>query len=202
MTTLYMYHPSTRQFLGSRPAQIVGGKEILRSAHAVTQHPPDIPAGHAARWTGAAWEIVEDHRQTPDATGLPQGGTPYWLPEEGDTWQSPPRYMAELGPSPAGSVTTRPEKPSATLLEEARAAKTADIQSGYDAALAASLTMPTSAPTAQDVSIGAALFAVDDAEGLAFVRQTHAARRDELLAAVAAAESVEAVRAIEVSYAV
>lgn len=91
---------------------------------------------------------------------------------------------------------------AARALPDARAAKTAEIQSGYDAALAASLTMPTETPTAQDVSIGAALFAVDDAEGLAFVRQTHAARRDELLAAVAAAESLEAVQAVEVSYAV
>ena len=87
-------------------------------------------------------------------------------------------------------------------LEDVKAAKTAEIQSGYDAALAASLTMPVDSPTAQDVSIGAALFAVDDAEGLAFVRETHAARRDELLAAVEAADTVEAVQTIEVSYAV
>ena len=87
-------------------------------------------------------------------------------------------------------------------LEDIKTAKTAEVLSGYDAALAASLTMPTETPTAQDVSIGAALFAVDDAEGLAFVRQTHAARRDELLATVEAAESVEAVQAVEVSYAV
>ena len=107
-------------------------------------------------------------------------------------------------------------------LPDAKEAKTAEILSGYDAALAASLTMPVDSPTAQDVAVGAALFAVDDAEGLSlqdvavgaalfavddaeglsFVRQTHAARRDELLAAVAAAETVEAVRAVEVSYAV
>ena len=91
---------------------------------------------------------------------------------------------------------------AARALPDARAAKTAEVLSGYDAALAASLTMPVDSPTAQDVSIGAALFAVDDAEGLAFVRETHAARRDELLAAVEAADTVEAVRAVEVSYAV
>lgn len=91
---------------------------------------------------------------------------------------------------------------AARALPDAKAAKTAEVLSGYDAALAASLTMPVDSPTAQDVSIGAALFAVDDAEGLAFVRETHAARRDELLAAVEAAESVEAVQTIEVSYAV
>lgn len=91
---------------------------------------------------------------------------------------------------------------AARALPDAKAAKTAEVLSGYDAALAASLTMPTETPTAQDVSIGAALFAVDDAEGLAFVRETHAARRDELLAAVEAADTVEAVQAVEVSYAV
>ena len=96
----------------------------------------------------------------------------------------------------------RREEDAARALPDAKAAKTAEVLSGYDAALAASLTMPVDSPTAQDVSIGAALFAVDDAEGLAFVRETHAARRDELLAAVAAAESVEAVQTIEVSYAV
>ena len=62
--------------------------------------------------------------------------------------------------------------------------------------------MPAAAPTAQDVSIGAALFAVEDAEGLTYVQSRHAARRDELLAAVDAADSVEAVQAVDVSYGV
>lgn len=101
---------------------------------------------------------------------------------------------------PDGRITFSP--PAGPTPEEARAVKTAEILSGYDAALAASLTMPAENPTAQDVAVGAALFAVEDAEGLAFVRETHTARRDELLAAVAAAETVEAVRAVEVIYAV
>lgn len=94
------------------------------------------------------------------------------------------------------------EAEAALALPTAKAARRAEILSGYDAALAASLTMPTKNPTAQDVAVDAALFAVEDVEGLVFVRETHAARRDELLAAVAAAETVEAVRAVEVSYAV
>lgn len=202
MTTLYDFHPQTGEFLGSREAQVVGGKALTRSAYSTITPPPEIPIGHTARWTGTAWEVVEDHRQKMDSTGTPQGGTPYWLPGEGDDWQSPPRYLNELGPLPEGAVTTRPEKPSAVLLEEARDAKRIEVLSGYDAALAASLTMPVDSPTAQDVSIGAALFAVDDAEGLAFVRETHAARRDELLATVEAADTAEAVQAVEVSYAV
>ena len=201
MTTLYTFDLATGEYTGSRPAQVVNGKELIRSACATPTPPPVIPDGHAARWTGTAWEIVEDHRQKMDNTGTPQGGTPYWLPGE-DDWQSPPRYLKELGPLPAGAVTVRPEKPAARLLEEARAVKTAEIQSGYDAALAASLTMPAATPTVQDVAVGAALFAVEDAEGLTYVQALHAARRDELLAAVEAAESVEAVQAVEVSYAV
>lgn len=85
------------------------------------------------------------------------------------------------------------EEAAARALPDAKSAKQSEIQNGYDAALAASLTMPATAPTAQDVSIGAALFAVEDAEGLTYVQTRHAARRDELLAAVEAAETVEAV---------
>ncbi len=57
-------------------------------------------------------------------------------------------------------------------------------------------------PTPQDVTIGAAAFAAEDAEGLAYVMQTHAAHRAELLAAVAAATTVVAVQDMVVSYAV
>ena len=92
------------------------------------------------------------------------------------------------------------KKAAARALPDAKAAKCTEIQGGYDAALAASLTMPATAPTAQDVSIGAALFAVEDAEGLTYVQTRHAARRDELLAAVDAAETVEAVQAVVVDY--
>ena len=92
------------------------------------------------------------------------------------------------------------EEAAARALPDAKEAKTAEVLSGYDAALAASLTMPAAMPTSQDVAVGAALFAVDDAEGLAFVQERHAARRDELLAAVDAADSVEAVQAVDVSY--
>ena len=94
------------------------------------------------------------------------------------------------------------EEAAARALPDAKAAKRTEIRNGYDAALAASLTMPVAAPTTQDVAVGAALFAVEDAEGLTYVQSRHAARRNELLATVEAAESVEAVQAVEVSYAV
>ena len=92
------------------------------------------------------------------------------------------------------------EEAAARALPDAKSAKQSEIQNGYDAALAASLTMPSTAPTAQDVSIGAALLAVEDAEGLAYVQALHSARRDDLLAAVEAAETVEAVQAVVVDY--
>ena len=60
--------------------------------------------------------------------------------------------------------------------------------------------MPAAAPTAQDVAVGAALFAIEDAEGLTYVQTRHVARRDELLAAVDAAETVETVQAVVVDY--
>lgn len=92
------------------------------------------------------------------------------------------------------------EEAAARALPDAKSAKQSEIQNGYDAALAASLTMPAASPTAQDVSIGAALLAVEDAEGLAYVQALHSARRDDLLAAVEAAETVEAVQAVVVDY--
>lgn len=92
------------------------------------------------------------------------------------------------------------EEAAARALPDAKSAKQNEIQNGYDAALAASLTMPAASPTAQDVSIGAALLAVEDAEGLAYVQALHSARRDDLLAAVEAAETVEAVQAVVVDY--
>ena len=109
MTTLYTFDLASGEYTGSRPAQVVNGKELIRSACATLTPPPFVPDGHVARWTGTAWEIVEDHRQKIDNTGTLQGGTPYWLPSEGDNYQSQPRYMKELGPLPEGAVTTKPE---------------------------------------------------------------------------------------------
>lgn len=198
MTTLYTFHPASGEYTGSRAAQIVGGKELTRSAWAVATPPPAVPEGFAARWTGTAWELVEDHRRHADATGTQTNGTAYWLPAEGDDWQSPPRYLTELGPLPSGAVTVRPEKPLAVIKEE----KKHDIRSACDAAIIASLTMPAASPSATEVSVAAASLAAVDPDGPDTLLALHVARRDELLAAVAAAETVEAVQAVEVSYAV
>lgn len=152
---------------------------------------------------GKGWVMVDDHRERKPPlfdAALEQDATDYWLP--GDTHASPARQMKEPGPLPDGALTERPAKTDAELLTEAQKAKRAEVQAGYDAAVAASLTMPQANPTEQDITIGAAAFAAEDAEGLAYVMQTHAARRTELLAAVEAADTAGAVEAIIVSYAV
>lgn len=152
---------------------------------------------------GKGWVMVDDHRERKPPlfdAALEQDATDYWLPE--DTHDTPARQMKEIGPLPDGALTERPAKTDAKLLEEAKGTKTAEIAAGYDAAVAASLTMPTANPTEQDITIGAAAFAAEDAEGLAYIMQVHATRRDELLAAVEAADTVGDVLAILVSYAV
>lgn len=152
---------------------------------------------------GKGWVMVDDLRERKPPffdAALAQDATDYWLP--GDTNSSPARQMKEIGPLPTGALTKRPAKTDAEMLAEAQADKRAEVHGGYDAAVAASLTMPTANPTEQDITIGAAAFAAEDAEGLAYIMQTHAARRTELLAAVEAAETAGDVLAIVVSYAV
>ena len=134
---------------------------------------------------GKGWVMVDDHRERKSPlfdVALVQEALDYWLP--GDTHDTPARQMKEVGPLPTGALTERPAKTDADLLAEAQADKRAEVQAGYDAAVAASLTMPQANPTEQDITIGAAAFAAEDAEGLAYIMQTHAARRTELLTAV------------------
>ena len=174
---LHMYDLKTGEYTGSRDAtQRPNGEYILEATGATpVALPADIPAGHVARWTGEAWETVEDHRQHMDERGRKEGGTPYWLP--GDTWRSEPRYIEDLGPLPEGALFEKPERP----LDEYKADKRREIAAGYTAALTATLTMPAEAPSPVEVATGAALFAVDDAVGLVDVQMILIARRDELL---------------------
>ena len=193
---LHMYDLKTGEYTGSRDAtQRPNGEYILEATGATAvAWPADIPAGHVARWNGDVWETVEDHRQHMDERGRKEGGTPYWLP--GDTWRSEPRYIEDLGPLPEGALFEKPERP----LDEYKADKRREIAAGYTAALTATLTMPAESPSAADVATGAALFAADDAVGLADVQTILTTRRDELLEAVEAAQRRETVSAIVVSY--
>ena len=198
-TMMYMFDAKTREYKGSRPAQELNGKALTKSAFATPTPPPaSIPEGHVARWTGSEWELVEDHRQHLDSTGTKQGGTPYWLPSEGDDWQSPPRYTEDLGPLPSGATRQRPEKPLSVVREE----KEREIRSACDAAIIPSLTMPAASPSATEVSVAAASLAAVDPDGPDTLLALHAARRDELLALVRAADSIAAVQQVEVSYAI
>ena len=66
----------------------------------------------------------------------------------------------------------------------------------------ASLTMPTASPSTTEVAVAVASLASVDPDGPGTILVLHTARRDELLAAVAAADSTAALADVEVSYAV
>ena len=193
---LHMYDLKTGEYTGSRDATLrPNGEPILEATGATpVALPADIPAGHVARWTGEAWEAVEDHRQHMDERGRKEGGTQYWLP--GDTWRSESRYTEELGPLPTEALLERPERP----LDEYKADKRREITAGYTTALTATLTMPAESPSAADVATGAALFAADDVVGLADVQMILMARREDLLVAVDAAARREELDAIIINY--
>ncbi|WP_302548637.1 phage tail protein [uncultured Desulfovibrio sp.] len=143
------------------------------------------------------WVLVEDHRQRAEphfAAEDVQPGTDYWLPE--DTYLSPARHMQHPGPLPANALTKRPEQP----LAEVKAAKNAIIIAAHESALAGAVAL--SDPTPSTVAVEAGLLAVSDPEGLEYVRNSLAARRDALLAAVEAAKTAQDVQAIAVSSAV
>lgn len=193
---LHMFDLKTGEYTGSRDAtQRPNGEYILEATGATpVALPASIPSGHVARWTGDAWETVEDHRQHMDERGRKEGGTQYWLP--GDTWRSEPRYTDELGPLPENALLVRPERP----LDEYKADKRREIAAGYTAALTATLTMPAESPSAAEVATGAALFAADDAVGLADVQVILTSRRNEFLTAVDAATNREYLEALTIDY--
>lgn len=89
-------------------------------------------------------------------------------------------------------------------LSEAQAAKRTSINAGFDAAMTASLTMPSSSTPALAFEVAYAIYdwRTEDPDGYAALLAIHTARRNALLAAVEAAETAEAVQAIAVSYAV
>ena len=146
--------------------------------------PPDGPwKCQWPRWTGTDWELVPDHRErsTPlYPADLAQKATDYWVPAEGDDWQSQPRQMKEIGPLPDGAVTERPEKPTELALSEAREAKLAD----FDRVMA-DIDQRLIRPLANGET--------DIVAGINSIQ----ARNRERRAQVVAAETVEAVEAIE-----
>ena len=168
--------------------------------NATRQAPPVGPWGRQwPRWTGTEWELVPDHRERSATTypaDLVQEATGYWLPDEGDDWQSQPRHAKDIGPLPEGAVTERPEKP----LTAAQAEKRREIEAGYEAALVAALTMPIADPTPMTVSVETSALLAVDPDAVDSIRAVLDARRADLLAAVEAADTVAEVEVIAVSY--
>lgn len=111
---IYKYDPKTKELTGSKPAQKrPNGEFITDVLNATTVEPPALEDKQQAVWNGTAWDTVEDHRKK---LGVPDSGTPYWLP--GDSWNTPARYMTELGPLPEGALLEAPAKTDEELVAE------------------------------------------------------------------------------------
>ena len=100
----------------------------------------------------------------------------------------------------------RAKQPAAPTppLAEVQTAKRALINAGFDAAMTASLTMPSSSTPALAFEVAYAIYdwRTEDPDGYAVLLAIHTARRDALLATVDAATTVEAVQEISIAYAV
>lgn len=175
MTTAYQY--TTDGYY----ADTVEDYGLLPSNATHTPPPPALP-GHVLRWTGEAWEQVENHK---GKQGYVNGQ---------------PHTVVDYGPLPEGWSDAPPPPP----LDEAREIKRHEILTGFDAAMSASLTMPSASAPPTPFAVAEALYdwRTSSADEYADLLSIHAARRDELLAALEAAETSEDVLALGVSYAV
>ena len=212
---LHEFDLTTDEYVKSRPAgKRPNGEPVLVSAAATPDAPGPEKDGYKQVWIAkgvksqyadtdltvsskgqtGAWYYIVDHRQITGEDGVKSGGTKYWLP--GDGYLAQPRYMENLGSLPADALLTEPEKP----LEIVQADKRAEIRRGYEAALVATLTMPSSSPGQGEIATQAALFAATDAEGLDYVLSALAVQRDALLMSVAEAASLEEIEAVAVTY--
>ncbi len=100
-------------------SEIKGEAVWLTPANATLIEPPASIEKHVRVFKNGVWTQVEDNR-----------GTEYWLP--GDTWQTEPRKMEDLGPLPDGVLLERPEKPFSQLKIE----KLNEINTAYQQAIA------------------------------------------------------------------
>lgn len=130
----YKFNADTKEYLYVEDAfrdpleSKAQGRDVwLLPADSTFSEPMEAKKGYAVCWNGKAWEYKEDHRQKRDKGGMivEGSGTPYWL--KGDTWESPARYMTELGELPEGAMLARPEKP----LEVLRKEKLSDLNSAF-----------------------------------------------------------------------
>lgn len=135
----YKFDYLTKEFLYSQEA-FLDPLESLRLGKEVYLLPPDSTFtkplkqkdGYAVVWDGTVWGYVPDHRRKRDEHGFIEGsGTPYWLSR--DTWETPARYMTELGDLPDGALLKQPEKPFSEYQQEKfaeLAAKTSEAEKG------------------------------------------------------------------------
>lgn len=100
-------------------SEIKGEAVWLIPANATLIESPSAVEKHVRVFKSGAWVQVEDNR-----------GVKYWLP--GDTWQTEPREMKDLGPLPYGALLERPEKPFSQLKIE----KLNEINALYQQAIA------------------------------------------------------------------
>ena len=135
----YTYDEDTHEFLYSEEAfrdpleSEKQGKDVyLLPANSTFSIPLQHKEGYAVVWDNTSWVYKEDHRQKRDKGGVPiEGtGTPYWV--EGDTWESQPQYMTELGPLPANALTEKPEKPKEVVMMELEEQYTSFVQNLLD----------------------------------------------------------------------
>jgi len=147
-----------------------------------TRTAPTVVDGKIPHWTGDGWEQVENHK---GKSGY-RNGAPYTI--------------KEYGPLPDGWSAD----PAPPTLAEAQAAKRTSINAGFDAAMAASLTMPSASapPSAYAVAVALYDWRAEDPDGYAALLAIHTTRRAALLAAVDAATTAADVQTIAVSYAV
>ena len=162
--------------------------------------PPAQPWNHVwPRWAGDAWELVEDHRERAEPyfpAEFAQEATEYWLPADGDNWQSQPRTVKKPGPLPEDASLTRPEKPVSAVRNE----KLREIDAGYEAALAAALTMPAADPTPTLVAVETAALLAVDPDAVDSIRAILDTHRGKLRAAVQAADTADDVESVVVDY--
>lgn len=117
----YKYDEKTKEYTGVQTAQIdplestLQGKEIYLLPANATFEKPNLQEGFAPVWNGEKWENIEDNR-----------GKEYWL--NTDEYGTPAREMKELGPFPAGSVFTAPEK----TIDELKQDKIQELKSERD----------------------------------------------------------------------
>lgn len=100
-------------------SEIKGEAVWLIPANATLIEPPAAVEKHVRMFKNGAWAQVEDNR-----------GVKYWL--QGDTWQTEPQEMKDLGPLPDGAMLERPEK----LFSQLKIEKLNEINALYQQAIA------------------------------------------------------------------